>query len=401
MRRCTAISLILALLVTGVFGCARAQTEQVGTAVRGIGIARHPPADHKALKPLVALLAPRSVGDVDLRHADLRRVDLSACSDQLLARATFDTATQWPDGMPEGFRPETALEEGKNPGLGIRELHNRGITGRGVSIAIIDQTLLVDHVEYRDRLRHYEEINASQVAEMHGPAVASIAVGKSVGVAPEADLYYFATPSESRQKRASIAHAISRVLEINELLPPEMKIRVISLSHGWLPGQPEYEVVDAAVRKARDNGIFVVSTSVGRYYSAGLWRRFYLLGLGGTPGSDPDDPASYRPGYSWKEEFPELPGDSLLIPMDSRATAGPTDTEDYTFYRIGGMSWSIPWVAGLYALALQVNPKTTPKSFARAALETSTYIPLHWEDRDIQFGPIVNPIGLIEKLGKT
>ena len=31
-------------------------------------------------------------------------------------------------------------------------------------------------------------------AQMHGPAVSSIAVGKTVGVAPEADLYYIGSP---------------------------------------------------------------------------------------------------------------------------------------------------------------------------------------------------------------
>ncbi len=54
--------------------------------------------------------------------------------------------------------------------------------------------LLVDHQEYRDRIRLYEEINIDKgtPAQMHGAAVASIAVGKTVGVAPEADLYYIA-----------------------------------------------------------------------------------------------------------------------------------------------------------------------------------------------------------------
>ena len=32
---------------------------------------------------------------------------------------------------------------------------------------------------------------------MHGPAVASIAVGKTVGVAPEADLYYISSVNGS------------------------------------------------------------------------------------------------------------------------------------------------------------------------------------------------------------
>jgi subtilisin family serine protease len=88
------------------------------------------------------------------------------------------------------------MELGKNPGFDLDKLHSSGITGKGVSIAIIDQALLVDHEEYKDNLKMYEEIHwpsdKNDQAQMHGSAVTSIAVGKTVGVAPGADLYYIA-----------------------------------------------------------------------------------------------------------------------------------------------------------------------------------------------------------------
>ena len=85
---------------------------------------------------------------------------------------------------------------GKNPGLGIRSLHDMGIDGRNVGIAMIHMPMIVDHVEYGKQARLYEEINiiSDAESEMHGPAVASIAVGKTIGVAPNADLYYIAAP---------------------------------------------------------------------------------------------------------------------------------------------------------------------------------------------------------------
>jgi subtilisin family serine protease len=138
---------------------------------------------------------------LDLRNCDLSQLDLHDRLDDLLY-ASFDTRTSWPsaDRMPAGFDPTHILELGKNPGLDVRSLHARGITGHGVGIAIIDQVLLVDHPEYADHLQLYEEININPTweADMHGPAVASIAVGKTVGVAPEAKLYYIASqPGDS------------------------------------------------------------------------------------------------------------------------------------------------------------------------------------------------------------
>jgi hypothetical protein len=56
--------------------------------------------------------------------------------------------------------------------------------------------------------------------------------------------------------------------------------------------------------------------------------------------------------------------------MDSRCTASPTGNEDYVFYREGGWSWSIPYIASLYALACQVRPQITPEVFWAKAIET-------------------------------
>ena len=95
---------------------------------------------------------------MDLRGYDLSTLDLSGSLNDLL-HATFDDGTVWPpeDRMPQGFDRQRIMELGKDPGLGVRDLHARGITGKNVGIAIIDQTLLVDHQEYADQLRLYEE----------------------------------------------------------------------------------------------------------------------------------------------------------------------------------------------------------------------------------------------------
>jgi len=177
---------------------------------------------------------------VDLRSSDLTKLDLSVSMDNLL-NADFDSKTQWPtaDKMPANFDWQNIMETGKNPGLGTRALHDGEITGKGVGIAIIDQPLLIDHQEYKDRLRLYEEINVlpDTEATMHGAAVSSIAVGKTLGVAPDADLYYIGSWTGDWETDTNnftwnfnyYAQAIHRILEINRDLPDDHKIRVIAL----------------------------------------------------------------------------------------------------------------------------------------------------------------------------
>jgi len=282
--------------------------------------------------------------------------------------------------------------------LGIRSLHAGGITGRGVGIAIIDQTLLVDHQEYAGQLRLYEEtddiIGDWSESQMHGAAVASIAVGKTVGVAPEADLYYIATALGGDMKDFTYqACSIQRILEVNEQLPPERKIRVISMSIGWGEEVTGYDELMAAVGEAKSTGMLVVCSSIVWIYG------FKFHGLGRSPLSDPDAFESYEPGMFWARDFAgERPLDQLLVPMDSRTSASPTGKGEYVFYREGGWSWSIPYIASVYVLAVQVNSEITPERFWTLAIETGRTIELKHDGEIIQLGPIVDEVALIEKL---
>lgn len=345
---------------------------------------------------------------VDLRCYNLSRLDLSNSIDDL-QYATFDDRTIWPapEHMPKEFDWKRVMEMGKNPGLGIRKLHEKGITGRGVSIAILDQPLLVDHVEYTKRLRLYEEINiqSGKKSQMHGPGVASIAVGRTLGVAPEADLYYIAKWNGDYKGRnftwnfTYLAQGVHRILEINEQLPKDRKIRVISMSVGWGPSQKGYKEITEAAQKAKEAGMLVICSSTDEIHG------FRFHGLGRPPLANPDDFNSYKPGSWWAKMFydgnPFHSGmNSLLIPMDSRTTASHTGTNEYVFYRHGGWSWSIPYIAGVYALAAQVEPNITPERFWALAMKTGRTIELENKERKIAFGPILDSAKIIEKLKK-
>jgi Subtilase family len=373
-----------------------------------INIARHPKSvDYSGFFSKLTSIPKFDVNStdpwqVDLRSRDLTEINMSTSLADLMY-ADFDSKTQWPtsDKMPVDFDTQKIMETGKDPGLGMRALHEQGVAGKGVGIAMIDQTLLVDHVEYKDRIRVYEEaedITGGWVeVQMHGPAVASIAVGKTVGVAPEADLYYIATgdcggASGIQDLDFSCrAKAIQRIVQINKDLPADRKIRVLSMAFGWGPQSKGYDEITAAVNEAKSAGIFVISSSLSE--TDGL--NFH--GLGRNSLSDPNSFQSYEPGLWWQQQFYEqgLAKDTLLVPMDSRTTASPTGTEDYVFYREGGWSWSIPYLASTYALAVQVKPEITPEEFWATALQTGKTIQIRHDGKDYDFSVILDPQTLI------
>ena len=344
----------------------------------------------------------------DFRCRNLSNLDLKNNLTELL-HSDFDSKTVWPTSLPAGFIPDSIMEIGKNPGLNIRKLHQSGITGNGVAIAIIDQPILINHCEYKGRLKMYEEIHVPKKlqAQMHGLAVTSLAVGKTTGVAPEADLYYIATTPYGSPICSYVKYvlfrkfdlnlkwyvkAIYRILEINRTLPEDKKIRVISISFGG-----EDKSFIKAIEQAEKEGVFVVSSSISHTHNL----RFN--GLGKDYLTNPDDPNSYFPGLWWSKNYYKNPDrfkidSTLLVPMDSRCTASQSGDSNYVFYSDGGWSWSIPYIAGLYALACQVKPDITPHEFWNKALETGDIIDLQKDGKKLKFGKIVNPTKLINSL---
>jgi hypothetical protein len=84
--------------------------------------------------------------------------------------------------------------------------------------------------------------------------------------------------------------------------------------------------------------------------------------------------------------------------MDSRTTASPTGASDYVFYREGGWSWSIPYIAGAYALACQVDPKITPDRFYQTAMATGRTVQMAHSGKTYSLGPILDPVALIDAI---
>lgn len=309
-----------------------------------------------------------SLCNVSLAKLDLRGQEAT------LRSLAFDTRTVWPakDRQPQGFDPARLMEEAKNPGLGVRTLQGQGIDGSGVHIAIIDQPLLRTHEQYVDRLERYEDqLNGTFEPQMHAPAVASIAVGKTCGVAPAARLTYISVPTWTRDN-LPYCKALRRILEINREAKPADHIRIVSISTGMFESQPHVAEWRQVVQEATESGVLVITCET-QPLCYGCLRRF--------PGRDPDDPGSYRPTHLAMALL-----SALLVPTE-RTVASPEGDEVYTYWPEGGLSWAAPYLAGLAALAYQVSPGLSPQQVMHLLAQTATRA---------QAGMIVNPRGFIE-----
>ena len=369
----------------------------------------------------------------DLRGKDLSTKNLVDVPVDILRTTEFDTETIWPEKekLPKNFDPEKLLEESKNPGLGIKELHEQGITGQGVVVAIIDQKLDIGHPEYKNSVIDYKEYDEAGKEEvsMHGPAVASLLVGKDCGVAPGARLVYKATPSG--RSFLSEAQALKDIIEDNKNVPQNEKVRVVSCSIDYMLEKPEPgldEWIDA-LKKAKELGIFVVDVGGNQ------------IDISFSGGGSPENKNDFENYLSWLREdegneelnkiisegnideilkkLREVKKDDLanisdidlrkkiealldkrkkeiVVPSDYRTMASSWNKEgQYMYNGRGGISWSVPYLAGLFALVLQINPNIKREEIAEIINKSATV-----NKKGLR---IVNPKGIIDlvKNGKV
>jgi len=362
----------------------------------------------------------------DLRGKDLSTKNLVDVPVDILRTTEFDTETIWPEKekLPKNFDPEKLLEESKNPGLGIKELHKQGITGQGVVVAIIDQKLDINHPEYKNSVVGYTEYDGAEKEEisMHGPAVASLLVGKDCGVASGAKLVYKAAPAG--RSFLSEAQALKDIIEGNKNVPQNEKVRIVSCSIGYMLENPEPGLDEwvNALEKAKEAGIFVVDVGGNQ------------INISFSGGGSPENKNDFESYLSWLREdegneelnkiisegnideilkkLREVKKDDLanisdidlrkkiealldkrkkeiVVPSDYRTMASSWNKEgQYMYNGRGGISWSVPYLAGLFALILQVNPNIKREEIAEIINESAVV-----NEKGLR---IVNPKGIIE-----
>jgi serine protease AprX len=313
---------------------------------RGSAPAPQMPVESAGLKPFDDV---RFIPAISKRK-EVRGLDLSGFD--ALATLTFNQKTVWPEAarMPKGPSPADLIEFAKDPGLGVRQLHRDGITGKGVAVAIIDQPLYAEHPEFAGKLAGYENFGERSPSSMHGPAVLSLLAGRTTGTAPDAKVYFAVAASWLKDARL-FAQALDWIVEQNRKAPPAGKVRVVSVSAAPTIFQHR-EAWEAAVGRAETEGILVLDCTNEHGLISSCWLR----------GRDREDPASYTPGY------PGMPGQALkphqlLVPTSPRTVAEQylPGQFGYTYCGRGGLSWAIPYAAGVLALGWQVRPELSGK----------------------------------------
>ena len=339
---------------------------------------------------------------MSFEHLDISGYDLSGV-DPLKIRYSEDT--KWPEDptkLPLGFNPKEFLESRKNPGLGIKTLHKLGIKGQGRNIAIIDSIRLFNHIEYHSNLKGYEEIGIDATNYGGGSNVGFVSafVGKTCGIAPHANAYYYAvddqrTKENPRGSQVNYAEAIKKVCELHKKLISEGKngIDVIhiqgALTSDVFQNDEGYEETVKAKKDAEQLGIWC--NDYNKFIQNEILReeRVYCKFDGELDNPNDYVLTEYSPLHKVPSSKKELFANSLCFPCGAKTVALGVKLDEYVFEHCAG-PYAKVFASSLYLLAKSIKETITPYEFFELGIKTGTF--------KEGVGTIINPTRLIESL---
>ena len=222
---------------------------------------------------------------------------------------------------------------------------------------------------------------------MHGPGVASLLVGKNCGVAPEARLHYWTTPSGIYSRWEHKAEALTQIINYNKTVEERDRIRVVSCSTGYPNDvyKGDLNLWIQTIEKAKAAGIVFID----------VHDIFDLNFIGGGSSTDKDNTDEYKE-YLWADGDESFTKDKIIVPSDYRTRASSCNKKDesgvdeYTFNGRGGISWSVPYLAGIFSLMLQIKSDLKMDEMVKIIKDTVVVNKVGLK--------IINPKGIIESV---
>ncbi len=348
-----------------------------------------------------ASMGLKKTGDVPLVNGSIFEVapdQLASLRERLPQDAHVAINARIHYDMPLKVLPMIGPEENSrgqySPSLpGIEKVWEKGFTGKGTTIAIIDSGIY-PHADLKDRVKGWVDLSTEKKKNMtdpfgHGTHVAGLAAGngsksagKYKGIAPEADLVGVRITTVVEAIRA-----LQWVIENKE----KYNISVVNMSLGdYATKSYKDDPWAQATQKAIEAGLTVIVAAGNEgpqpstISTPGTNPDAITVGAyddKGTPDNRADDTvasfSSRGPTAVDHLNKPDIlaPGVRVFGPLSPNAKLDVPDLphvgKDY--FAMSGTSQATPMASGLAAILLQANPKLTHKDIKDILIKSADH----------------------------
>lgn len=275
---------------------------------------------------------------------DLSDVEFSSDLDLLtISKTPWSTRTIFPKVHPFHFNDSIYHVDDE-----IRKLHEKGIDGSGVNIAVIDFVFEIIPDELKECIVFHQNCKYDYEIHFHGTTVATQIAGKNLGVAPKSNIYFYGT----RQKGENIIiDDYDALCDIYEKNKNGANIKIINISASK---QRENEKYNEIVNKLLEQGCYVIdSLDFGENFT--------------SINKNPITGELYYSDFQIATMKDEKYNEKIAIITGGKMTPLVTTEHDYLYCGQATYSWAIPKLVGFFALALQVKPELTYLEFIELA----------------------------------
>jgi len=249
---------------------------------------------------------------------------------------------------------DATLSYGVDPGLGVKVLHELGYTGGDVVIAYADQGIKQPfNEEYKDNIIEYHDLTEGKETDsMHGASVLSLLCGTNIGTAPDAKVYFISYYTMDNFSSYDLGECLDEAMKINKGLDSKDQIKMIGYSNNVRDDLDGKEDFIKKIKEAEDSGIMVFFCGD---YVGGRFEKY-------SDKSNPDNLIL---------ELGDLNEGVAVVPESGRTTVVQNDEYQY-WLDDGGLSWTMPYMLGLYAIALGIDPTLTKDDIYQNVKDTNS-----------------------------
>jgi len=232
--------------------------------------------------------------------------------------------------------------------------------GSGASVYLIDSGVDATHPEFPDaNIQHlWSWDNDTTDVNGHGTSMASLIVGSSLGVAPEATLKSVKIPFGTTITTSVLLSAFDAIL-VDHLLTPDVKV----VNCSWTV--PKSSILDAKITELQSHGLVIVAAAGNDIAEADTLSPVGLDSVIGVAASDAyDRVVAWAPGAgsNWG---PEVDITAPGVDVDVAMLGGATETKS-------GTSLASSIVSGAACQFIVENPGLTAVQIQEAIVNHST-----------------------------
>lgn len=300
------------------------------------------------------------VSYLDLSDYDFSNLDLKD-----MTHIPFSSSTTWPSKskLPKGFNPSDILRDCTTIDEEVKELHKIGITGEGVTVAVIDSSFQGgNHVEFRNARLVKATLNDVMLDDwchFHMECVLSKLVGENLGVAPKCKVLCY----EVNTDEDNSVDVVKCLNDIKKRIGAGEVIKAVNISASIEEYFECYKEYTTLVKELSSMGCEVIdSNRFGEDF-------FCCNSTFMDNGEDEYKEASFAQTYS-----PELKrecNDKINVVCSGRTLPEFCNNTGYKYEVVDCFSWSIPQIIGLYALCLTQVKDMSYDMFVSICRETS------------------------------